>query len=505
MENFKDGYDFYTKDKRFSGILLHISSLPGDFGIGSFGKNAYNFVDFLKNSSQKFWQVLPLGPTGFGNSPYQSFSCFAGNPYFIDLEILKDKNLISEDELESSKILQNKTCVNYEKLYSTRFLTLKKASNRFDFENLEYKKFESENSFWLENYSLFMALKSYFNQKPWAKWPDDFKFRNESAIKNFKISKKTELDFHKFLQYEFFSEWNDLKNYANQNNIEIIGDIPIYVAEDSADIWAEPGKFQVNEDLSLKFVGGAPPDSFNSDGQLWGNPIYDFEKMKSENFSWWKKRFSHNFKIFDKIRIDHFRGFESYWKIPAKDSTAKNGWWEKGPGSEFFDEIIKVFGNKNFIAEDLGFLTDEVYEMLYRTGFPGMKVLQFAFDPNFESVYLPHNLNINSVIYTGTHDNDTILGWVQNIDEESFEFAKNYFNLTENEGYNWGLIRGAMTSVSKICILQAQDLLSLGSFARMNTPGTFEGNWRWRMEKDFDSKICDRLKYLTKISGRINS
>lgn len=493
------------KTDRGSGLLMHISSLPGPYGIGSMGKSAEDFVNFLEAAGQSYWQMLPLGPTSFGDSPYQSFSIYAGNPYFIDLDILAEKGLLKSCELEEvKKIYEKCTDVDYGLVYSERFQTLRKAFSRFK-EGDDYREFLKENdSVWLRDYALFMALKAHHGNGSWLDWEDRYKRRDTDALEKFEIENKNDMDFQKFMQFEFFQQWNALKAKINAKGIRTIGDIPIYVAEDSADVWVNPELFELGEDLRPLFVGGCPPDAFSDDGQLWGNPVYNWERHKETGYKWWIERIGRTRSVFDIIRIDHFRGFESYWRIPAGDTTARRGSWCTGPAIELFDAIKDALGEVSIIAEDLGYMTEEVYKFRLATGFPGMKILQFAFEYTASSDYLPHNMDENSVVYTGTHDNDTIMGWLSSVRGDEFELAREYLNLTEEETYTWGLIRGAMTSVARLAIFQTQDLLYLDNSARMNNPGTLGGNWAWRMrENALSPEIADRLKELTRISGRL--
>ncbi len=498
-------YEFKKLNEgRASGILLHISSLPGPYGIGTLGKSARNFADFLSEAGQKYWQVLPIGPTGFGDSPYQSFSSFAGNPYLIDLDYLVEDGLIERNFIIENTSIVSKTRVDYGILYIERNLILREAFKNFDIEDKNFLDFVDGNDFWLRDYSVFMALKDLYKGKKWSSWPDEYKLRDQNALERLLISHKKEIDYYNFVQYKFFSQWKDLKDYVNKKGIKIIGDLPIYVAEDSSDLWSNPQLFLLKDDLSLKYVGGCPPDGFSDDGQLWGNPVYNWDIMKKDRYSWWISRIRWNLRVFDTIRLDHFRGFESYWQVPGGDTTAKRGKWIQGPGWDLFKNVIEDLNNPSIIAEDLGYMTKEVYDFREKTGFPSMKVLQFAFDPNASSDYLPHNYVPNSVVYTGTHDNDTILGWIKNARKEELDLAKKYFNITEEETFTWGLVRGALTSVAKLSIFQMQDFLFLGNEARMNNPGTLGNNWTWRMENEEQySEIALKLREFTRISGRL--
>jgi 4-alpha-glucanotransferase len=490
---------------RASGVLMHISSLPGGTGIGTLGKEAYEFVDFLKASGQTYWQVLPLCPTSYGDSPYQSFSTFAGNPYFIDFDSLYNENLLKKSDYSKIKWFKNPEKIDFNLLYKNRFNVLKKAFDNFNRENSDYIDFCDKNSFWLDDFALYMALKNKFNGFSWNEWPQDFKTRKKDIISNAKKEMKEDVGFQKFVQYIFFKQWNDLKKYTNENGIKIIGDIPIYVAGDSADVWANPKQFLLDEDCNPIEVAGCPPDAFSEDGQLWGNPLYDWEFMKKDGYSWWKNRIEHLCKMCDVIRIDHFRGFESYYCIPADSKTAKIGEWRKGPGIEFFKEIEKSLGKKEIIAEDLGYLTPAVKKMLKQSKYPGMKVLQFAFDTDEENDYLLHNFTKNSVAYAGTHDNDTIIGYMtKTAPRKTRKRAKEYLRLTRREGYNWGFMKAVWSSNSDTAIVTMQDLLGLGNEARMNFPSTVKDNWQWRAKSDYiTDELTEKLRYYTKLYQRI--
>lgn len=488
---------------RTSGVLMHISSLPSPYGIGTFGKEAYRFVDFLRDAGQYYWQILPLCPTGFGDSPYQSFSTFAGNPYFIDLDLLYEDGFLKKSEYAKKKWGKSETEVDFLSLSENRIPVLKKAFSRFE-KNEDYFSFCNENSFWLKDYSLYMSLKSANNGMPWYKWDEEYKKHSETALNEFFEKHIEEIDFWNFVQYEFFSQWRKLKAYANKNGVYIIGDIPIYVAGDSADVWANSSLFRIDENCNFTNVAGCPPDAFSDDGQLWGNPLYDWDEMKKTDYKWWKDRISHTMKMVDTVRIDHFRGFESYYSIPASSKTAKTGEWEKGPGIEFFKSVRKSLGKISIIAEDLGFLTPAVKKMLKQSGYPGMKVLQFAFDSDCDSDYLLHNITTKSVCYTGTHDNDTINGYIKNADRKTRKRAKDYLGLTKREGYNWGMMRACWASASDTAIVTMQDLLGLGSEARMNMPSTQEGNWQWRAEEDYLSdSLAEKVRYYTELYKRM--
>lgn len=491
-------------ENRTSGVLLHITSLPNEFGIGSLGEESREFVIKLKQAGQTWWQILPIGPTGYGDSPYQSFSSFAGNPYLINLDYLKNCSLLTDEEITEVKSLYDCNRVDFGKLYNERYITLRRAYERFDKSSLDFESFCRENSFWLNDYALFMTLKDENNGKPWQEWEDKYKFRDKEAIEEFENNNFSKVNFYRFLQFQFFSQWDGLKRFAHENGIKILGDLPIYVAEDSSDCWANPELFSLDENLKPIWVGGCPPDGFSEDGQLWGNPCYDWQVHEETDYDWWVNRFKWLFSIFDCVRIDHFRGFESYWRIPAGDDTARNGSWIQGPGMKLFSKLKDELGELPIIAEDLGYMTKEVYEFRRETGFPGMKILLFAFAKDASSDYLPHNMDKNFVVYPSTHDSDTVIGWVKEHDREEVEFAKRYLNMTEEEGLNWGMIRGAMTSVADMAIFQMQDILGLGNETRMNYPGTASGNWTWRMKiGEFSEELIEKLKSYTQMSGRL--
>ena len=489
---------------RASGVLMHISSLPGDTGIGTLGREAYKFIDFLKMSGQTYWQVLPLCPTSYGDSPYQSFSTFAGNPYFIDFDILCQRGLLKKEDYRNMEWGKNPEKIDYYLLFKNRFKVLKTAFNNFKPDE-NYKVFCKENEFWLDDFALYMALKDSFNGKPWNEWKKDIKVRKKEAIDDAKNLFEKEIEFYKTVQYFFFEQWQKIKKYANENGIKIIGDIPIYVAGDSADVWANPKQFLLDEDCNPIEVAGCPPDAFSDEGQLWGNPLYNWDYMKKDGYSWWKKRIEHLCNMCDVIRIDHFRGFESYYCIPADCKTAKIGEWRKGPGIDFFREIERDLGKKNIIAEDLGFLTPAVKKMLKQSKYPGMKVLQFAFDTDEDNDYLLHNFTNNSVAYAGTHDNDTIIGFMtKTAPRKTRKRAKEYLRLTRKEGYNWGFMKAVWSSNSDIAIVTMQDLLGLGNEARMNYPSTTKDNWQWRAKSDYiTDELTEKLRYYTSMYQRI--
>ena len=469
---------------RASGILMPIFSLPSEYGIGTFGKEAYNFVDFLKKSGQRYWQILPLGITGFGNSPYQSISSYAGNPLFIDLELLCEQKLIDKSLIEALDWGGDLSCVDYDKVKSNKYKVLRTAYINFKSSAItDYSLFEEKNAYWLEDYAVFSALKDKYGDVSFEKWEKEIVNREEKAMKELKAQLSDEIGFYKFIQYIFSKQWFKLKEYANSNGILIVGDIPIYVAFDSADVWSDRNQFLLDEELKPKAVAGCPPDAFSEDGQLWGNPLYDWSYMKNDGYSWWIKRIDYCTKLYDVVRIDHFRAFSAYYSIPYGDKTAVNGVWKKGPGRKLFDALKQTLGSLNVIAEDLGTIDDDVRKLLKYTGFPGMKVLQFAFDKESESSYLPHNIiERNCFVYTGTHDNDTAIGYMNSLSEDELKFVKDYLNIGENMSFNWSLIKTAMASSADTVILQMQDFLGLDNTARINTPGTTVNNWQWRID-----------------------
>ncbi len=492
---------------RASGVLLPISSLPSEYGIGTFSKEAYRFVEKLQEAGQTYWQILPLGPTGYGDSPYQSFSTYAGNPYYIDLEALIGEGLLTREECEACDFGDNANYIDYEKIYFARFDILRKAYERSNIrENQDFIQFKEENSFWLGDYALYMAVKNKFDGRAWTEWDMDIRMREPKAMRAYKEELADEITFYEFQQYIFKKQWMNLKNYANERGIKIIGDIPIYVAFDGADAWANPKLFQFDENCQPVAVAGCPPDAFSATGQLWGNPLYDWEYHKKTGYKWWVQRVSYCFQLYDVVRIDHFRGFDEYYSIPFGEETAVNGKWMPGPGYDLFKKLNSKLGDMDIIAEDLGFLTDTVLELLEKCGYPGMKILQFAFDSREDSDYLPHNYPKNCIVYTGTHDNDTVRGWYNVIPDADKEFAAEYMNNhgANKEQIHWDFIRLAMASVADTCIIPLQDYLGLGSEARINIPSTLGCNWKWRMNKDdITDEIVGKIKQLTKLYARI--
>lgn len=492
---------------RASGILMGISSIPSKYGIGCFSKEAYEFVDQLEQAGQQYWQILPLGPTGYGDSPYQSVSTFAGNPYFISLEDLIEKELLTREECESCDWGGSESYVDYEKMYQSRYKLLRKAYERADLsEDPDYKAFLKEEENWLTDYCLFMAIKNDQKGICWIDWPDEIKDRHSKAVREAEKELTEEIDFYRFQQYCFTTQWRKLKAYANKKGISIIGDVPIYVALDSSDAWANPEMLQFDKDHNPKSVAGCPPDAFSATGQLWGNPLYDWKKLKAAGYDWWVQRMEHCLELYDVVRIDHFRGFDEYYAIPYGETTAQKGEWQKGPGMDLFNTLNKKIKNLRVIAEDLGFLTDSVREMLKESGYPGMKVLQFAFDGSEDSAYLPYKYEHNCVVYTGTHDNETTKGWLENLQGHDRSFVREYINCYEAPVNDcvWALIRTALASVADLAVIPIQDYLCLGNEARMNAPATLGDNWKWRLTK---GQISDMTLYhmreVTRIYGRL--
>ena len=488
---------------RQSGLLMHITSLPSPYGIGTMGKAAYDFVDFLHKAGQSLWQILPLTPTGYGNSPYQSCSTFAGNPYLIDLDLLIGDGLLTEEDLEGYSWGEREDHVDFGLMYNNRWDVLKKAFRRFE-ENEEYLAFTAQNGAWLADFALFMALKEQNGGKPWYQWQNCLKRREPDAIWNVRKELKPQIRFYMFTQYLFQKQWSALRAYAHEKGVRIIGDVPIYVPLDSADVWSNPELFDLDEELTPKAVAGCPPDCFNEDGQLWGNPLYLWDRHARDGYTWWLRRMAAAGERYDMVRLDHFRGFESYWAVPYGDPTARGGKWIKGPGMGLINAFRKGLPGVEMIAEDLGFLTDEVIALREDSGYPGMKVLGFAFDSREPSEYLPHNHEKNTVCYTGTHDNMTMRQWLENATEDAREYAIEYMNLSEREGLVWGTVRTAMASVSEVCVLLMQDVLDLPGSARMNFPGTqSDDNWTWRATKDYISDaLAEKLCRLTKLYDR---
>ena len=492
---------------RTSGILMPVASLPSPYGIGTLGQAARDFVSFLAQAGQTHWQVLPVGPTGFGDSPYQSFSSFAGNPYFIDLDDLARDGLLLPQEYRHLTWGDDPSQVDYGLVYHQRFPVLRRAVVRLQtMQPQALAQFCRAQQEWLEPYARFMAFKEHFGGGPWSEWPDSIRRRDPQAVEELAHELASQISFWKGVQYLFFHQWSALKAFANGLGISIIGDLPIYVSGDSADVWADPGQFQLDEDLHPTEVAGCPPDGFSEDGQLWGNPLFDWDGMAKGSYAWWMRRIAFQFTIYDVLRIDHFRGFDSYYAIPAGDENARRGRWRPGPGIAFFNTLKEKLGNRPIIAEDLGFLTPSVHQMLADTGYPGMKVLEFAFDrrDSGQNLYLPHNYPVNCIAYVGTHDNDTALGWTHTADPEDVAVAREYLNLTEDEGISWGMMRGIWASAAQYTIVQMQDVLGLDSVGRINTPSTTGDNWKWRATPGYlNPELAQRLYRMTKLYGRL--
>ncbi|MGI6751925.1 MAG: 4-alpha-glucanotransferase [Anaerovoracaceae bacterium] len=492
--------------KRSSGILLAIYSLPSPYGIGTLGHEAYRFVDFLVSAGQSYWQVLPVGPTGYGDSPYLSFSTFGGNPYFIDLGMLMEDGLLRANEVRDVFWGQDPSEVDYGLIYENRWDVLKKAFHRgYDEHDTDLKKFVADQEGWLHEYALYMAIKQHFGMKSWQEWPDDKIRRGEDGAKiKYASLLREQINFHIYLQFLFFTQWDRLRKYANMKGVGIIGDLPYYVPLDSADVWGKPHLFNLNENRIPVSVGGVPPDDFSESGQLWGNPLYDWGAMKEDGYNWWWHRMRAMSYFFDGIRIDHFRGIESYWEIPWGSLTAVEGQWKTGPGMELIRILQQAGDGLLLIAEDLGFLTPPARKLQKDSGFPCMKILQFAFDGRPDNEYLPHNYERNCVAYTGTHDNDTILGWWNGLSPGEKKSVIGYFGISDEKQANWEIIRGGMGSVANLFIAQMQDYLKLGSDARMNVPGTGQGNWKWRLvPSQLNQDIAEKIREYTWIYGRL--
>lgn len=490
---------------RGAGLLLPISSLPSPYGIGTLGDEAYKFVDFLVDAGQSYWQVLPVGPTSYGDSPYQSFSAFAGNPYFIDLDYLVNDGLIEKSVIKKYDWISNIEYVEYSLIFESRFKVLRAAyekSNHKDTE--EYKEFVKDNQYWIEDYSLYMACKFHFDNVEWQQWDEGIKLRKPEALESYKEELKDDIDFWKFCQFKFFEQWNKLREYANSKGISMIGDIPIYVAMDSADVWAHKELFELDEDVKPINVAGVPPDAFSEDGQLWGNPLYNWDAMEAADFEWWKQRMHSNSKLYDYIRIDHFIGVVNYYSIPAECTNAKKGEWRKGPGKKLTDAIDSAIGDAQIIAEDLGIVSQPVRDLLKETGYPGMKIIEFAFDGGPKNDHLPHNYNPNSLVYGGTHDNETVAGYFGSKTTKELKYAMQYLGVTSKKDIPDAVLRTAYASVSAIAIFQVQDILGLGNEARMNTPSTLGDNWKWRMTKGCLKKIyAKKLNKLAEFYSRL--
>lgn len=532
-----------SKFKRNAGILMPISSLPSPYGIGTFGKDAYDFVTFVKECNHKYWQVLPLGPTTYGDSPYQSYSAFAGNPYFVDLDMLIEDGLllksevisrdwgdgtvpvnVSEDDAVNGRYgtykdgnIGDERYVSYEKLYNNRFDVLRIAYNRFKEKCIEtkktlgkgmplYKQFDNfvrDNADWLDDYALFMALKVHFNNVSWSEWDDDIRFRKQEAMNRYKDELADDIGYWKFIQYEFFKQWTALKKYANDNGIEIIGDIPIYMGYDSDAVWADQSEFQLDKNLTPVKVAGVPPDAFSESGQKWGNPLYDYDKMEQNDFCWWRKRMKASAQLYDVIRIDHFIGIVKYYTIPADMPDARQGEYVKGPGQKLLDAINESIGNKKIIAEDLGIEVPEVSRILEENGYPGMKVLEFAFGGDRKNPHLPYNYTTNLVCYGGTHDNETLLGYFEDRSDWELGYAYDYLDTRDKRQMVDEVFRAAYSSVAVLTVFAVQDILKLGNWARINLPSSLGNNWKWRMQKGQlgQQQITD-MRYLASVFDR---
>lgn len=532
-----------TKFERNAGILMPVSSLPSPYGIGTFGKDAYDFVTFVKECNHKYWQVLPLGPTTYGDSPYQSYSAFAGNPYFVDLDMLIEAGFllksevisrdwgdgivpvnVSEDDAVNGRFgtyrdgnIGDERYVSYEKIYNNRFDILRIAYNRFKAACAESKKtlakglplykqfdnFVKDNADWLEDYALFMALKSHFNNVSWGEWETDIKFRKPEAMSRYEEQLSDDIGYWKFIQFEFYLQWNALKQYANSNGIEIIGDIPIYMGYDSVDVWANQGEFQLDENLTPIKVAGVPPDAFSDAGQKWGNPLYDYDKMEANGFSWWRKRMAASAKLYDVIRIDHFIGIVKYYTIPADMPDARQGEYRQGPGQKLLDVINESIGDKKIIAEDLGVEVPEVSKILKENGYPGMKVLEFAFGGDRKNPHLPYNYTQNLVCYGGTHDNETLLGFFEDRGDWELGYAYDYLDTRDKGRMVDQVFRAAYSSVAVLTVFAVQDILKLGNWARMNLPSSMGNNWKWRMQKgQLGQHELECMRYLASVFDR---
>lgn len=488
---------------RLAGVLLPVSSLPSSYGIGTLGKGAYDFIDFLSAAGQSYWQVLPIGPTGFGDSPYQSFSAFAGNPYFIDIDILKSQGLLTDTQIKKADSSDSDGIVNYEKLFYNRFSLLKKAFKNYDTDKVSFNSFCTTESAWLDDYALYMAVKEYLGHKDFQRWPDDIRLRNLQAINQFKTLLAEEIKFWQFCQFEFFRQWTNLKSYANKKGIALIGDIPIYVSGDGADIWANRHLFQMDENGHPLYIAGVPPDYFSATGQRWGNPLYDWHAMEQNDFDWWKRRISACAKLFDVIRIDHFIGIARYYAIAPECETAIGGEWCEGPGEKLINAINVAAGAARIIAEDLGVLHPSVKNLLEKSGYPGMKVLLFAVDGNEDNPHIPFKYVKNTTVYVGTHDNDTVAGFCKRQKTKDLAYLMDYFCAKSKKQLPLALIKGAFASVADTAIVQLQDWIELDNSARMNTPSTIGDNWVWRVQPSFLSpELAEKMKSITELYGR---
>lgn len=488
---------------RTSGILLHISSLPSPYGIGTFGADAYRFVDFLKRAGQSCWQILPLGCTGYGDSPYQSFSTFAGNPYFIDLDTLRGEGLLFDADYSELNWGADVRRVDYGALYSQRLSVLRRAFSRFDTSGAEYTGFCARHAGWLEDFALFMSVKRSENGASCLQWPQALRMRDIGALDAFRAENTADIEFWRFTQFQFFKQWYRLKTYANQNGIRIVGDLPIYVAEDSADIWANPSLFALDENLIPALVAGVPPDFFSADGQLWGNPVYNWPEMRRQSYAWWIARMRMACTVYDVVRLDHFRGFDQYYVLPFDAAGAAGGRWLNGPGIELFEALEKELGALPIIAENLGIATPGVRHLLKQSGYPGMRVLHFGFSGDSENENLPHNIGPHNVVYAGTHDNDTTGGWLKSLAEHEKAYCLDYLRRDNTDDFVWQFLKLALSTSAELAVLTMQDCLLLGGEARMNKPSTTEGNWRWRIAPgELTDALADRLAHITRLYGR---
>lgn len=493
---------------RSSGILLHPTSLPGRFGIGDLGSQAYRFVDFLEDSQQTLWQILPLGPTGHGNSPYMAYSAMAGNPLLINLETLQEHNLLTENDLSLTESF-SEDHVDYDAVYAFKLDRLRRSAKRFKDSvdqdtRAAFKAFQTENSYWLEDYGLFMALKEANGGVPWTQWDSEIAQRKSDALDRARLELASEVFFHEYMQFEFHRQWTAIKAYANDRGIRVVGDMPIYVAHDSADVWARPENFMLDEETrEPSLIAGVPPDYFSATGQLWGNPIYNWETVEANGFSWWLQRIRAALAQVDIIRIDHFRAFSAYWAVQAGEENAINGEWIEAPGEAFFKTVEKELGQLPFLAEDLGLIDQAVIDLRDKFDFPGMKILHFAFGGDHTNPYLPFNVSSNFVIYTGTHDNDTTVGWFNHANDYEKQRLAAYVGAFNPDTVHWAMIRLALGSTANQAVVPFQDLLGLGSESRMNTPGVGEGNWTWRYaEPMLTPTVGEQLRQLTELYGR---
>lgn len=490
--------------ERSSGVLLHVSSLPNKYGIGTFGQEAYEFIDFLKKSGQHYWQMLPLNPVAEGNSPYSSYSAFALNPYFIDLDLLTKEGLLQEHDYNMIDFGNDPTKVYYVKIEEHKMLILRIAFNHSKEKELEgFHLFFEQNKEWLVDYAEFMGFRYYF-QTTLQQWPLDIKRKNPEAMNHYRaLIGQAEFDFWIFLQYICNKQWLQLKKYANDNEVRIFGDIPIYMSGDSADVWANPQVFDIDEELDSHHVAGCPPDDFSSDGQRWGMPVYNWTMLEQTDFDWWMKRIERNLTLYDVIRIDHFRGLESYYSIPVAEQTAKNGTWVQAKGKAFFNQVKQQFGEVDIVLEDLGFITEEVIHLKRETGYPGMKIFQLGFLNDMNNPHLPHNCELNSIYYTASHDNDTSLGWLQNGKDHEKRFIQHYLQTEDETDFSWKCIDQVMGAASKLSIIPIQDFLGLGSESRMNIPGVAKGNWEWRVSKEgLTVELSEKMKTMTNKHNR---